>query len=73
MATTTETTSQSHSQKTKDPMARLSLAVRQLDNLIDRANQLANLPKQPRPFSLPHASRETPPMLPKAHRHSASS
>ncbi len=39
------------SQETQDPMTRLSLAVRQLDNLIDRAHQLANLHKQPHPLT----------------------
>lgn len=39
------------SQKSQDPIKRLSLAVRQLDNLIDRANQLANLHTQPHPLT----------------------
>jgi len=34
----------------KDPFTRLSLAVRELDKLINRANQLAHLSEQPLPL-----------------------
>lgn len=34
----------------KDPLARLSLAVRELDKLINRANQLAHLSEQALPM-----------------------
>ncbi|MGP0591749.1 hypothetical protein ACTRXD_04305 [Nitrospira sp. T9] len=34
----------------KDPLARLSLAVRELDKLINRANQLAHLSEQALPI-----------------------
>lgn len=34
----------------KDPLARLSLAVRELDKLISRANQLAHLSEQALPI-----------------------
>ena len=37
----------------KDPLARLSLAVRELDKLINRANQLAHLSEQA--LSLDHS------------------
>jgi len=33
----------------KDPFKRLSLAIRELDKLINRANQLAHLSEQPSP------------------------
>jgi hypothetical protein len=33
----------------EDPIKRLSLAVRELDKLINRANQLAHLSEQPSP------------------------
>ena len=44
-------------------MTRLSLAVRQLDNLIDRANQLANLHNQPHPLTQEKDSKGNPSTL----------
>jgi hypothetical protein len=42
-----------------DPMKRLSLAVRELDKLINRANQLAQLSEQPYPPAQPTRSDGT--------------
>lgn len=46
----------------KDPVTRLSLAVRELDKLINRANQLAHLSEQALPMDHPTQSDQcTPP------------
>ena len=48
MKTPTPTLPSKHSPTIKpDPIKRLSLAVRELDKLINRANQLASLSEQP--------------------------
>jgi len=50
MKTPTPTITGNHSPTNKhDPIKRLSLAVRELDKLINRANQLASLSEQPFP------------------------
>ncbi len=46
----------------QDPFKRLSLAVRELDKLINRANQLGHLSEQPFPPDQPaHTDQATPP------------
>ncbi len=47
----------------KDPFKRLSLAVRELDKLINRANQLAHLSDQPFPPYQPIQPDQTIPPL----------
>lgn len=48
-------------QTRQDPFQRLSLAVRELDKLIHRANQLAHLSQQPLPSDQPDQSEQTSP------------
>lgn len=49
----------------KDPLARLSLAVRELDKLINRANQLAHLSEQALPMDNSNQSEPSvPPQKP---------
>lgn len=49
----------------KDPLARLSLAVRELDKLINRANQLAHLSEQALSMDNPIQSEQCiPPQKP---------
>jgi hypothetical protein len=45
----------------EDPIKRLSLAVRELDKLINRANQLAHLSEQPLPSDVPIQPDQTNP------------
>jgi hypothetical protein len=45
----------------EDPLTRLSLAVRELDKLINRANQLAHLSEQPLPNHSTQSDQCTPP------------